>query len=312
MHRWRNRIFIQKRKNQRAEAEDREREEGERADYIAVLNELKKSYNDAHQNDKRKDCWSAIRETVGLVLIAATTVLTATTFAVFYAQLLVSENAVTDAHRDADTALKQAHRDSTEALLAAVAASEDQHADTQTALTKADTANGTAARALEAANRAIIAPRNIDFSEPYENGKPVKLTIRYEDTGHDAAEDVSINTETILVNNWPSSISYLPEIKAIGANKTCKRHSVAVGGSGIAFPSSQFAAGYSFDFPASKFVGTEDIKATKKIIVGRGCFTYRTFLKTHHSAFCYLHRPDDGKTFDQARWGICPIGNWSD
>jgi hypothetical protein len=77
---------------------------------------------------------------------------------------------------------------------------------------------------------------------------------------------------------------------------------------GVVSPSTGFG-GASLRTEFSDGAIDQSVIDGKKLLVVQGCFAYRTFNRTHHSAFCFFY---SGKTSKGGNLNNCITGNNAD
>jgi hypothetical protein len=87
--------------------------------------------------------------------------------------------------------------------------------------------------------------------------------------------------------------------------------------SGVAFPTMTLGASYQLHIGAEPhkmpekgaIVVTPILISGDQILTFRGCFTYETLEKAHHTAFCYFY---DAKVTDINHLNYCTVGQLAD
>lgn len=170
----------------------------------------------------------------------------------------------------------------------------------------------------EATERAWIGPM-FARSDPFEVGKPIKITVTYNNTGRLLAAFKLIDGGTFFSRaQWSDGTV----AKAIGIRVTeCMNGSLShnpAAMSGVAYPTTGFSA-YTLIYNSNnanirddeRIILTSDLINPALIFVMFGCFDYRTGESTtHHSFFCYYHQA--GITDDVNNLGYCPFGQRAD
>jgi len=144
-------------------------------------------------------------------------------------------------------------------------------------------------QALEANQRAWIAPIAANFEAPVVAGQNAKIRVVYENTGREPAFDVAVRAQPI-VTDAPSESDRWADIPVI-RNSQCDDLSPIPAGP-IVYPSRYTTNEQHFTLDKS-FV-TVDVIAGKKALYFEGCFVYNT--PRRESGFCFVLIPDQTPT----------------
>lgn len=159
---------------------------------------------------------------------------------------------------------------------------------------------------LELSERAWVGPIDAKLSEAPQKGKDVKATVTIRNTGKEPALDFTwdlkalVATESELsdasnaINQYVQSCFSMPS----------SHHRQVI------YPSTGLGSGFEFSDTIDKSIIDEDVVNGVFAIVVRGCLAYRTFNKTHHSAFCYFYKAN--ATPDPAHLNLCSGGSDAD
>jgi hypothetical protein len=128
---------------------------------------------------------------------------------------------------------------------------------------------------IEASNRAWVSVVEARLDSIPAKGVPILGGIVFQNTGKSPALQV----------NYMMFIQGLPaDAKETLQDDVCR--SVPPGASAI-FPSEKHAISFPY---GKEGVPTSDVMEGKTIFFWRGCFTYETFERRHHTRFCYYLR----------------------
>lgn len=159
-----------------------------------------------------------------------------------------------------------------------------------------------AENALELAQRAWVGPSNAAFAAEPQAGKPIDISITYQNSGREPALNFGYNLDT-FVTVQSGDLTKTASARMGSYEQMCQTTSASTGGS-VVYPSTGFSSYTLSDaLPSS----TLDARFSERheILVIQGCFWYRTFDAQKHSYFCYFYRPKKTKIADL---NICVIG----
>ena len=184
----------------------------------------------------------------------------------------------------------------------AAAAKAQAIAEQQTASTAHDT--------LVADLRARIAAGNVSLS-PIQSGQPVKATITYSNVGKEAAPiDPTFRLKRWTKADWENG-NAAKEAASFEANFLAVAE---VRGTGVAYPSSGFGSGYSYQvqsddepFVADRFVADDQVQKGDAVVEVDSCYRYRTLSETHHTAACAFYLANRTPNVDNLN--ICSFAN---
>lgn len=162
-----------------------------------------------------------------------------------------------------------------------------------------------AERALTLGQRAWVGPQNAAFASEPEQGKPLELTVQYQNTGREPALSFvySVNVTALLDSqerkgNIPAQIQdYM---------NGCRNMREWQGGS-VVYPTA--FANYTLTDKTNAKLVDKAVISGDKIIVVQGCFAYTTMGMPKYSYFCWFYR--HGATKIQ-NLNICASGHDAD
>jgi hypothetical protein len=170
----------------------------------------------------------------------------------------------------------------------------------------------------QATERAWIGPVAAR-SDPFEVGKPVKITVTYNNTGRLLASFKLFNGGTFFSKaQWrDDSVKKAVELRETECmNESLLNYPVAI--SGVAYPTAGLSA-YTLIYNSNnpnitdneRIILNNDLISSDLVFVLFGCFIYKTGESTpHHSFYCYYHQA--GTTDDVNNLGYCPFGQRAD
>ena len=161
-------------------------------------------------------------------------------------------------------------------------------------------------KALVEAQRAWVGPQNAAITAELAIGKPIEVTITYQNTGREPALGFVYIVDTFSVTIADDKKGVTAQRSAIGMSQ-CKSDNKWQGGS-VVYPATGFSSYSLFSKTKDDFVDDPLIKGDKIFIV-QGCFLYRTFDTPHHSYFCYFYKTGLSKI---QNLNICPGGHDAD
>jgi hypothetical protein len=180
---------------------------------------------------------------------------------------------------------------------------------TQAEAAKASAAAATAQsvsseNALIQAQRAWIGPRAASITAELAIGKPIETTFTYENSGHEPGVDFHPYAEAVRMIVAGDQVAAQTIQQDLGA---CRDSTDWQGGS-VVFPSSGGIGGSAYNYSIktpSDFV-TDAMLKGDEIIAFQGCFVYRTFTQSKHTAFCFYYKQGTSKI---SSLNICDNGN---
>jgi hypothetical protein len=161
-------------------------------------------------------------------------------------------------------------------------------------------------RAAVQAQRAWVGPQNASFATEPVAGKPVDITLTYQNTGRQPALGFTYLVEVFAVTTDEDQRGVASGRMARGLQQ-CKSTEKWSGGS-VIYPSTGSGNYTLFVKSKDDFVDDAVVKGNKMVVV-QGCFLYRTFERPHHSYFCYFFK--GGQTKIQ-NLNICNSGHDAD
>jgi hypothetical protein len=144
-------------------------------------------------------------------------------------------------------------------------------------------------KALVQAQRAWVGPRNASIAADPAIGKPVEITIEYQNSGREPATGFFYFVEPFGMLPAEEADGTLA-VKIHSYMKACQDTKEWPGGSVVYPSSSGFGGGYTLSIKTTdNFIEEAMINGEKTIIV-QGCFVYKTLEAPKHSYFCYFYR----------------------
>jgi hypothetical protein len=264
------------------------------ADFVALINAIKDEGIAYRKEEQREDRGKRRREWITIILIAFT-------FAAICWQVHEMVKVYEPIRQQAEAAQKSADA----AAQTADAAQSQAEAMTKQAESSVRQAES-AAQAIIGSQRAWVGPTNATFGSEPTIGKPIEITILYQNTGREPAL-------SFVWNAAPYGATLTEDANGVVATKLsrslefCKNTNTWQGGS-VAYPTVGFNTFNLNLKTADDFVDEEITKGDKFIFV-EGCFLYRSFDRARHSYFCYFYK--QGQTKIQ-NLNICAIGHYAD
>lgn len=164
-------------------------------------------------------------------------------------------------------------------------------------------------KSLISAQRAWVGPRSAKLSAEPAIGKPLEITIDYQNSGRDPALDVIWTLQPLLSTAADDSNGTLGK-QIAQYMQACKSTSQWAGGNVVYPTTSGFGgSGYILFTKSNPNVVDESLVKGDKILIVQGCFLYRSFDVPRHSYFCYFWQKDRSK-FDNLN--ICIQGHYAD
>lgn len=161
-------------------------------------------------------------------------------------------------------------------------------------------------KALVQAQRAWVGPQNATIAAEPAVGKPVEITIQYQNSGHEPALGFVYSVEPFLFTPSEDANGTVGT-RILNYMNACKNAKEWKGGS-VIYPSVGFSA-YNLNSKTNDDFVDEDFTKGEKLLIVQGCFVYRTFDLPRHSYFCYFYR--QGYTKPQ-NLNICTSGHEAD
>jgi hypothetical protein len=162
---------------------------------------------------------------------------------------------------------------------------------------------------LELSERAWLSVAGMQTTYQPMVGNPIYYRIGVQNTGKEPATDVHIATQNGTVDpNKEMNIDTLD----VPENKTCSGLKPQPGGIDI-LPTGVYGTSRNSAQGDNGLLANQDIIDGKTYYLVEGCYAYRTFEATHHTAFCQVyvieHHPDG--TIAQ-QFYTCKSGNYVD
>ena len=171
----------------------------------------------------------------------------------------------------------------------------------------------------EATERAWIGPASAK-SDPFEAGKPIKISVVYNNTGRLLAsfklvDDGKFYTKDEWTDGRVSASLGIIETACMNGLPEMDEHLIL---SGMAYPTTGFSS-YILTFKSDnpnvpekdRLILTKDLLDENFIYVFFGCFVYRTGESApHHSFFCFYH--EVGISEDINNLAFCPFRQSAD
>ncbi len=164
----------------------------------------------------------------------------------------------------------------------------------------------TARQTLIASQRAWLGPNDAKLDGTPVVGKKLNVFISFHNTGKEPARNVALMVDKNAVTPMEEPAGIFHWKNLIFLNKCLNLKEREAGQ--IIYPSTGFAS-VTFMSPLQEDIIDEDIVTGKKWLMIEGCFAYKTFGKTRHSAFCYFYKA--GET-QPDHLGVCFYGNYAD
>ena len=224
-------------------------------DFTALIDTIKAEGRAYREEETREDHTGAIREWVTILVVAFTFV--AVCWQV-YEMVQVYEPI----------------RQQAEAAAVAADAAIKQSASSEAALIQSQ--------------RAWVGPQNASLASEPMVGKPLEITITYNNYGHGPASGLVWSIEPFIMHAGEDAAAFA---KMTNVMTECRERTMWPGGA-IAYPGvgGFGASGYAlYHRTADDFV-TDEVSKGNDIIVVQGCFSYRTFDIPKRSYFCYFYR----------------------
>ena len=158
-------------------------------------------------------------------------------------------------------------------------------------------------KAFDASQRAWVGPTNAHINGKPTRGNPIEITIDYQNTGREPAQNF----------NWNPPDWFVPKAQDVAIETSKSRHDCMAQSSPrsgqVVYPTSGMGNKYNLTQKLEGMQVTDDIMSGKDAIFIQGCFVYTTLRKARHSYFCFFYK--EGQT-DANRLGICEVGQDAD
>jgi hypothetical protein len=183
---------------------------------------------------------------------------------------------------------------------------QDQAKASQQAADAATKQSQNAEKALIEAQRAWVGPQNASFASEPGVGKPIEITVQYQNTGREPALSFIYFATPFSVTTEDDSNGTLVQT-LLNYMNACKAYREWTGGS-VVYPSTGFSS-YNLNVTTKDDFVDEPATKGDKVIIVQGCFLYRSFDNPRHSYFCYFYKQGQSKI---QNLNICPTGHYAD
>jgi len=244
---------------------------GPSADFAALINAIAAEGRAARDEDQREDSGKRFREWLTIILLTLTVVAVGWQVS----EMIKAYGPIKD---QADAAKVSAE--------AAIKQSESSE------------------RALVQAQRAWIGPRSASITAELAIGKPVEIIFTYENSGHEPGVGFHPYAEAVRMIVAGDQVAD----QTVQQDLSACRDSADWEGGSVVFPSSGGIGGRAYNYSIktpSDFV-TDAMLKGDEVIVFQGCFVYRTFTQSKHTAFCFYYKQGTSKI---SSLNICDNGN---
>jgi hypothetical protein len=174
-------------------------------------------------------------------------------------------------------------------------------------------ADDTTRESIIAANRAWLAPQNMEVAVAVEDGTP-KIMVHYQNIGRFPATDARANISVVAFplarpikgrSEYPATDHWVVPLNVFV--DTCVK-TTPLSEMNVVYPSGQVEQNGEAEMsgPWDK----DDLLAGRSIMVVLGCFSYNTMGKTFHSGFCKYYIPVIGQPSRTWPALVCPVGNF--
>ncbi len=250
------------------------------ADFAALINAITIEGRANRAEEQREDRGKKIREWLTILLLATTMV------AIFW-QVYEMVHVYGPIH---DQAIASKVSADASKIAAEAATKQSENSD----------------KALVQAQRAWVGPQNANIATEPTIGKPVEITIQYQNSGHEPALGFVFSVEPFLFTPAEEANGTVGT-KILNYMNACKNTKHWLGGS-VIYPSIGFSA-YSLNTKTNDDFIDENFTKDERSMIVQGCFLYRTFDLPRHSYFCYFYK--QGYTKPQ-NLNICVSGHDAD
>jgi hypothetical protein len=144
-------------------------------------------------------------------------------------------------------------------------------------------------KALIQAQRAWVGPRNAAFAAEPAVGKPIEITMEYQNSGHEAALAFIYAIDPFLATT-DDDTNGIVAAKLQNYAMSCKNTREWQGGSVIYPTTGGFGGGYTLSVKTKDDFVDEPLTKGEKFLLLQGCFLYQTFDAPRHSYFCYFYK----------------------
>jgi hypothetical protein len=151
----------------------------------------------------------------------------------------------------------------------------------------------------------IVDPQDMDPQHPLQVGKPIYVDLRYQNFGHEPAQNVAIaaKADSYPVATFPPVPAdlHFPLIDCAKMTQVGRETETV-------FPNTTHDSKGPFEDSTGQAAARVVDKAG--VFYVNYCFVYTTFSRPHHTSACfYLHM---SATTHAPRWSMCTSGNWAD
>jgi hypothetical protein len=161
-------------------------------------------------------------------------------------------------------------------------------------------------QAIIGSQRAWVGPLNASFGAEPGIGKPIEISIQYQNTGREPALNFLYFADPLPATVEEQTSGKL-DATLLNCMNACKEMKEWNGGS-VIYPSTGFST-YTLNAKTKDEFVDEAITKGDKTIIAQGCFAYRSFNLPRHSYFCYFYKQGQSKP---QNLNICPSGHYAD
>ncbi|MGB7698488.1 MAG: hypothetical protein WBL57_04140 [Methylovirgula sp.] len=225
------------------------------ADFVALIEAIKAEGRAYRREEQQEDSAKRFREWITIVLLACT--LTAVGW--------------------------QVHE-----MIKVYGPIRDQANAEKTAADAATKQSANSEKTLVESQRAWVGPINASIAAEPTIGKPVEITITYQNTGHEPALGFTYLVETFLTTADEVARG-ITQKRLATYMQECKKVNQWIAGS-VVYPTVGFSS-YSLNSKSRDDLVDDAFTKGNKVMFVEGCFVYRTFDMPRHSYFCYFYTP---------------------
>jgi hypothetical protein len=166
---------------------------------------------------------------------------------------------------------------------------------------------------LEAAQRAWVGPSDAHLDGKFTpegkltKGADVDVVISYLNTGREPARSFSAGIDEFITTTEDNGRE--DAAKRIGDDLQACLAIDSVAATEVIYPATGFSGGSERRVAIHGTDVDDDLTNGGKVITVYGCFTYLTFEKVRHSAFCFYY---EAPKIKPVHLGYCPSGSYAD